>query len=74
MCDPIHQRSGQHRISKELDPYGELQVRTDHQAGALGPLRDHLKQQLRMLSGKAQVRQDIKNEEIHFAELYLQPA
>jgi hypothetical protein len=27
MCDPIHQSSGQHRISKELDPFGELQVR-----------------------------------------------
>lgn len=74
MCDPIHQSSGQHRISKELDPFGELQVRADDQAGALGPLRDHLKQQLRLLSGKAQVRQVIKNEEIHFGKLSLQPA
>ena len=64
MCDPIHQSSGQHRISKELDPFGELQVRTDHQAGALGPLRYHLKQKLRLLSGEAQVGEVIKDEKV----------
>jgi hypothetical protein len=40
----------------ELNPLGELQIRVDDKASALGRLRYHLRQQFRLLPGKSSGR------------------
>jgi len=70
---PVDEGSSEHRIAEEFYPSGKLQVRTDNQTGPFRPFRYHLKQEFRLLLREAEVGKIVKNEQVRFGKLPLQP-
>ena len=69
----VDEGRSENRIAEEFCKSGKLQVRTDYQTGPFRPFRYDLKQGFRLLLREAEVGKIVKNEQVRFGKLPLQP-